>query len=195
MFTARKKLAKKEGAKVSEIENQVAQALFDLESGSNELKNDLRDLAIASAREVESKDGKTSVVIFVPYRQHLAFRRIQQRLVRELEKKFSGKHVVFVTQRRIQRKPKRGTPKRGHERLYSRTIAAVSAEILNDLVYPSEIVGKRTRYRLDGSSQLKVLLDRKNQANTEYKLDTFTSVFKRLTGTNAVFEYPVQQHE
>jgi small subunit ribosomal protein S7e len=32
----------------------------------------------------------------------------------------------------------------------------VHDEILNDLVYPTEIVGKRIRYRVDGSKVLKV---------------------------------------
>ena len=35
------------------------------------------------------------------------FQKIQIRLVRELEKKFSGKHVVFVADRRILPKPTR----------------------------------------------------------------------------------------
>merc|ERR1719430_1708764 len=37
--------------------------------------------------------------------------KIQTRLVRELEKKFSGKHVVFIAQRRILPKPTRKTNK------------------------------------------------------------------------------------
>ena len=37
----------------------------------------------------------------VPYRLLKAFRKIQPRLVRELEKKFSGKDVVIVANRRI----------------------------------------------------------------------------------------------
>merc|ERR1712008_224329 len=36
-----------------------------------------------------------------------SFQKIQTRLVRELEKKFSGKHVVFIAQRRILPKPTR----------------------------------------------------------------------------------------
>ena len=37
----------------------------------------------------------------VPYRLLKQFHKIQQRLVRELEKKFSGKDVVIVANRRI----------------------------------------------------------------------------------------------
>lgn len=157
MFTARKKLQKKEGEKVSELETQVAQALFDLEAGSAELKNELKDLQIASAREIELKgDKKSAIVIFVPYNQRVQFRRIQSRLVRELEKKFSGKPVVLIIQRRIIRKPPRGSRKALQFRPISRSVTAVHKAILDDLVYPSEVVGKRIRYRVDGSSVLKM---------------------------------------
>jgi small subunit ribosomal protein S7e len=36
-------------------------------------------------------------------------------------------------------------------------------------------------------------LDPKDQANQEYKVDTFAAVFKQLTGKVAVFEFPVSQ--
>jgi small subunit ribosomal protein S7e len=41
--------------------------------------------------------------------QKAQFQKIQVRLVRELEKKFSGKHVVFIGDRRILPKPTRKT--------------------------------------------------------------------------------------
>jgi len=45
----------------------------------------------------------------VPMPQRSQFQKIQARLVRELEKKFSGKHVVFIGDRKILPKPTRKT--------------------------------------------------------------------------------------
>ena len=109
------------------------------------------------------------------------------RLVRELEKKFSGKDVVIVANRRIMPKPTTGA---AIARPRSRTLTAVHAALLEDLVFPTEIVGKRTRYRADGSKLLKVYLDPKDRNSSEYKLDTFAGVYRRLTGRECVFEFP-----
>ena len=46
-------------------------------------------------------------MVFVPVPQMRAYQKIQTRLVRELEKKFSGRQVVFIAQRRILPKPTR----------------------------------------------------------------------------------------
>lgn len=88
-----------------------------------------------------------------PYR--ISFLQIGLRLTRELEKKFSDRHVVFVAQRRILRKPTR-TSRVKQKRPRSRTLTNVHEKILEDLVYPTEIVGKRTRVNQDGSKLLKV---------------------------------------
>ena len=77
------------------------------------------------------------------------------RLTRELEKKFSERHVVFVAQRRMLRKPTR-TSRVKQKRPRSRTLTDVHEKILEDLVYPTEIVGKRTRVAVDGTKTLKV---------------------------------------
>ena len=52
----------------------------------------------------------------------------------------------------------------------SRTLTAVHDAILDDLVFPAEIVGKRTRVKLDGTKLLKVHLDRSQQTNIEHKV-------------------------
>jgi len=193
MFT-RKKIAKEGGAEPTELEDQVAQALFDLEVNSPD-KADVKDLVFVAAKEIDVSGGKKAIVIFVPFRQLRSYRKTQSRLVRELEKKFSGKHIIIVAQRRILKKPGKNNRRKQQRRPISRTLTAVHDAILEDLVFPTEIVGKRTRVRLDGSKLLKVNLDRKDQANVDYKLDTFAAVYKKLTGRDVVFEFPVQQRE
>jgi hypothetical protein len=77
------------------------------------------------------------------------------RLTRELEKKFSDRTVVFVAQRRMMRKPGR-TSRSKQPRPRSRTLKAVHDAILDDLVYPTEITGKRIRQSTDGNRTIKV---------------------------------------
>ncbi|KAK3736344.1 hypothetical protein QZH41_020796 [Actinostola sp. cb2023] len=134
--------------------------------------------------------GKKAIIIFVPVPQARAFQKIQARLVRELEKKFSGKHVVVIAQRRILPKPTRKSRNQKQKRPRSRTLTAVHDAILEDLVFPSEIVGKRIRVKLDGSRLIKVHLDKAQQTTIEHKLDTFSSVYKKLTGKDVIFEFP-----
>lgn len=112
-----------------------------------------------------------AVVIYVPMPKQKAFQKIQIRLVRELEKKFSGKHVVFVGERKILPKPTRNTrnPLK-QKRPRSRTLTSVYDAILEDLVYPAEIVGKRVRVKLDGSQLIKVHLDKNQQTTIEHKV-------------------------
>jgi len=186
---ASNKIAKSAGAApANEIELQVAQALYDLETSVIELKKDLRPLQIAAAKEVDLSGGKKAIVIFVPVPLLKSFRKIQPRLTRELEKKFSDRHIVFIAQRRIMRKPTRHSRQK-QARPRSRTLTAVHEKILDDLVSPTEIVGKRTRVKVDGSKIIKVFLDTKDATSLEYKLDTFSSVYKKLTGKDVVFEF------
>ncbi|KAH6587911.1 hypothetical protein BASA61_006174 [Batrachochytrium salamandrivorans] len=189
-MSARSKILKPVGVQPDELELQVAQNLFDLEHNVAELKADLRGLQFTAAKEIDIGRGRKAVVIFVPVPLVKQFHKVQARLVRELEKKFSDFHVLFVAQRRILRKPDhkaRVTQKRPH----SRTLTSVHEKILEDLVYPTEIVGKRTKVRVDGSKLIKVFLDRKDHTSLEYKLETFSATYKQLTGKEVAFEFPV----
>src|SRR5271156_6410242 len=103
------------------------------------------------------------------------------------------------------RKPGRNSRQK-QPRPMSRTLTVVHEKILEDLVYPTEIVGKRTRVLTDGRKIIKVyvayyghgngrFLDSKDASSLDYKLDSFSSVYNSLTGKQVVFEFPVQQGE
>ena len=188
-LTYRRKIVKDNNAAPDTLEQNVAQALFDLEN-SSELKQDLRKLYITAAKEVDVR-GKSAIVVFIPFRLQANFKKIQTRLVHELEKKFA-KDVVIVANRKILQKVGKNNRVAHQKRPYSRTLTAVHDSILEDLVYPSEISGKRLRYRLDGSKQIKVYLDKKDQQVLGDKLETFHSVYRSLTGKDAVFTFEDQ---
>ncbi|KAI9320841.1 30S ribosomal protein S7e [Dichotomocladium elegans] len=183
------KIVKVAGAQpTTEFELTVAQALVDLENNVPELKAEMRPLQITAAKEIDIGSGKKAIIIFVPVPAQQAWTKIQARVTRELEKKFSDRHVVFVAQRRILAVPsRRSNPKQPRPR--SRTLTAVHSAILEDLAFPSEIVGKRTRVKVDGSKLIRVFLDAKDATSLEYKLDTFSAVYKKLTGKAVTFEF------
>jgi small subunit ribosomal protein S7e len=192
MFTARQKIKKERGAP-SDLENQVAQAFVDLEINNEELRPTLKNLHIVAAREVRVNNSTAAIVVFVPYRLRELFRKNQVRLVCELEKKFSGQHVVLVAQRKIQDKEKHSNRKasKGQVRPRSRTLTAVHDAVLSDVVYPANISAKRTRYLMDGNKQIKVELE--NPYEVSEKLDTFSAVYAALTGKSASFSLPAQE--
>ncbi|KAK0113006.1 40S ribosomal protein [Cadophora gregata] len=143
--------------------------------------------------QVEVGHGKKAIVIFVPVPSLQGFHRVQQRLTRELEKKFSDRHVLFLASRRILPRPKRSNRSRTSQtqkRPRSRTLTAVHDAILSDLVYPVEIVGKRLRTKEDGSKVLKVVLDEKEKGGVDHRLDTYSEVYRKLTGRGVGFEFP-----
>jgi small subunit ribosomal protein S7e len=154
---------------------------------SPDLKASLRDLYITAAKEVDCGGGKKAILLYVPFKQRKSFNKVHQRLVRELEKKFSGRHVLIVAQRTILGKSYNRNQKTKGPRPRSRTLTAVHNAILDDIVYPTEITGKRIRFKLDGKRLVKVYLDNKDQPNVEGRTETYAAVYSKLTNQNVTF--------
>ena len=174
----------------SELEEQVAQKVFELETKDADLRVELRDVKIVAVKELvlDADEGKSAIVIFVPVPNLRNVQKVFLHLVRELEKKFSGKQVLVVAQRRILPLPKTGAGGVREERPRSRTLTTVHDAILDDLVFPAVVVGKRTRVTIDGKN-VRILIEKQFETVVGYKLDTIAAVYKKLTGRQITFEF------
>jgi len=188
---ASSKIIKPKGIQANPLEEEVAKALNDIEAApGSDLKTDLRDFQFSSAKEIEisaQKTQKSAIVVFVPYRVWRGMKKVTGKLIREMEKKFQKKYVVIVANRTIMDKnfARKGIAVRPR----NRTLTAVHESILEDVVTPTEIVGKRTRINADGSKLLKVFLDKKDREAVEEKLAVFSSVYRTLTTRDAEFYF------
>ncbi len=191
-------------AKLTKVEEEVSKILAELEKSlvdSSDAANSqvvalrevLAKLKINEAREVsfpKGEAGRRAVLLYVPFPQLHDVRRIQKALVDELEKKLSS-HVIIIANRTQVSAPtwSRSTKYSG-VRPRSRTLKAVQEALLDDIAYPTEIVGKRLRVKADGSRLLRIHLNPKDQVSAESKVETFKAVFKVLTNKDVVFEFP-----
>merc|ERR1712154_98397 len=186
------KLQKKNNQRASDIENNVAQTLLEIQNGADAAtKEQLMQLHVVAVKEIDV-GGRNALILMVPAPQVIGWQKIQVKIVRELEKKFSGKHVLVVGARKVmaQEARKAGAKCYKQKRPISRSVKVVHDSILEDVVYPAEICGKRIRHKVDDSTVIKAFPDRASQTNIEHKTSTFSAVYKRLTGKNVVFEFP-----
>merc|ERR1712196_154421 len=123
-------------------------------------------------KEILVELDKKAVIVFIPFGLRRQFRKIQVRLIRELSKKFANKEILFIADRVIL--PRSHVRRKGNQqRPRSRTLTKVHESILEDICYPINIVGKRTRITQDGKRTLKIILDLKHVKDYEEKCNTF----------------------
>lgn len=71
----------------------------------------------------------------------------------------------------------------------SRTLKAVQEAVLDDLVFPADIVGKRTRVKTNGSHVLRVILSQKEKTSLFDKTHVLAAVYTKLTNKPVIFEF------
>ena len=188
------KISKFNNKRASEFERKFAETLIQIMNHTNtstDVKAVLKTFKFTTAKEVEVSKDKKAILVVVPLKRLTPeFRKVQPKIVNELEKKFSGSDVVFIAKRRIVHKQAKSSKAPLIHRPRRFTVAAVHEALLNDVVFPSEITGKRIRVTPGGAKTHIIYLDGKVD-NAEAKAETFSKIYSRITGKTAKFEIPV----
>ena len=190
MFNARSKILKKDDEK-TELDEEIAKLLYDYEMQLKEdsaVKKDITKIFISSVEEftVHERNGHQAkgYLIKMPYKSLKPFRTIRGNVVNHLEKKLNAQ-VYFVAIRKIL--SKRVKTPGVKKRPTSRTLTSVHANILEDIVLPSSIVGRQTRVNVDGTQTTKIYLDPLDREKVEDRLDAMSDAYKRATHKKVKF--------
>ena len=160
MFNRRDKIIKKDGAKPTDLEEEVAKALHQLELNNKPVKAHLSIIFINSVENVdyEQQGGAAGqyMLVRIPHRSLAAFRKVGTLVQEYLEAQYE-KPVIIIANRTIISPSAKHHPSQMRPR--SRTLTAVHKELLTDVCFPSSISGRAMRITADGKKHAKVYLD------------------------------------
>ena len=189
MYGNMDKIVKKDKAKPSEIEEEVAKALFEFEVNCTfETKEYAKKILIMKAEMVDA--NPKYLLIRVPYKSLEPLRKVQKELIENLEKKFSAP-IIIVGWRTIISKVVKAKGKQ--RRPLSKTLTAVNQSLMDDVVYPNVIAGKRIRFTKEGTEIYKIIFSDRLKDQLKDRLAVMSSAYKKLTQKNLQFEFQKTQ--
>jgi len=182
MFNRREKIIKKDGSKPSELEEEVAKRLHQIEQDNADLKKELSIILITSAELVDYEDADKTraqyLLIRILHRSQGAFKKAGYKVLEKLEAQYD-KPVIIVANRTII-SPK-AKMHQSQKRPRTRTLTAVHKEVLSDVCFPSNITGRGVRIDIDGKKSQKVCLDPLDKEIMDHKVAAITHCYHKLT--------------
>merc|ERR1712083_148990 len=178
----RSKLQKKDGQRATELEEELAKTLSAFENSNADLQQHLKFVYVNSAEEIEfaNDHGTFSkyMLVRIPFRSLPYYRKVAGKVVDALEAKFKWP-VIIIANRTIQ--SKRAKTHASQQRPRSRTLKAVHAALLNDIVVPSSVTGRTCRVAQEGGRTERVFLDPLDESMVDKKIDCMAHCYQRLT--------------
>lgn len=171
----------------NKLHKDIEKVILDLANSHSELKNSFKGFSLLGVENLKlTCEGRKvdALILYVPYPFLHHNRSLLSKIINEVTK--AKKLSTFVVARRTIVHP-RSDYKQIIPR--NRTLTSVYDSILEDLVYPANIIGRRYRYRLDGTRLTKIHI---NDDMSEYLADRaqlICEVYNKLTNRKIVIEF------
>jgi len=156
---------------ITELELEVAKNLTSLEGEIPQFKY----MHITKVKEIMCTSQSRAVLVYVPPNEMDLWKPQKTRVMSELMKKFAC-CVFIIGDYTILPKTPRG---RVCKRPRSRSLTAVHAKLLEDVVYPSLIIGRRIHYKVNGKVQTRIALH--NKPTDPERLLAIREVYRKIT--------------
>ena len=182
MFNRRDKIIKKDGKKPSDLEEEVAKSLHSLQLSNKALTSHLSIIFINSVANVDytQADGTAAqyLLVRIPHRSHGAFKKVGALVQEHLEAQYEKPVLVVANRTIISPSAKHHT---SQMRPRSRCLTSVHKEVLNDVIFPSNLAGRSVRVSIDGHRHQRVFLDPLDRETMEGRVDAITHCYHSLT--------------
>lgn len=152
----------------------------DKKTSKTEIVHEVKEIKIAG----DDKKTYNALVVYLPFVYVKNHRALISKIINDIQTK--KKLPTFVVSQRtlINKKSdfKQKIPR-------NRTLTAVYDSLLEDLISPGVIIGKRLRFHLDGTQHTKVFLNQESKEFLESKINMIAQIYKQLTNRKVSFEF------
>lgn len=178
----------KNGSTVNEITKNLTTVLNRIQDSDANLKKGLEHVKVENASEIQVDNNKRCYLVQVDEANIKNLQSVHSEVVKKLEDHFSTPVVIVPARKKINGKLYRkyiGKKVPRHQ-----TLSNVNDALLEDLLYPATIVGKRTRFPKGKNRVFKVFVDPLDRESIEYKTNAIVACYKGLTNRDLTIEFP-----
>jgi small subunit ribosomal protein S7e len=170
-----------------DITRALTNALQQIQDKDPELKKEIQGIKVENAAEIATPDNKKCLLVHVSSDSIAALHKVHSEVVKKLESKLSNPVVIVPTRKRINGILYRRY--RGKKVPRTETLTYVYDALLQDVVFPAAIVGKRIRFPKSKGRLFKVQVDKLDRDSIEYKIGAITASYKALTNRDLNVEF------
>jgi small subunit ribosomal protein S7e len=174
--------------RTNKLIDSVNSIFNEFRESNPQYKEDMSNLQVENVNELNVEGNKTTVLININDSGIKNLQNVHQDLVLLLEKSL-GKPVLLIPLRKTV-DGKKFRKFIGKKVPRTKTLSFVQDNILEDLLYPATIIGKRTRYPRGQRKQLKVFVDSVDKDYVNYKNREICLGYRSLTGCELSIDFP-----
>lgn len=190
----------KKEVKLTQLEKDIVRIVkdFSSESGKDDKtdrKSLMKDFKVCSVVEstvtLDNKKTEKVILVYVNFTALNTLRTVASDLIKRIEEKRKQK-VLFTVKRNIESKFVKLNRKQQKPR--SRTLISVFDNVLEDLVLPGFVTGRRMRHRADGSLFYRIYVNKESEEELSNKVEVISKVYQKLTGRFINIDFYTQQN-